>query len=136
MTNTQKLGLIIGKFVSPMVTGFGSMRLTSVPAVQIFENRIKSSGWVSANWSLASELEPFTDIVAQAVVGQIVGQMLSGVPDESVPAIAHGIVDKAVKEGKLELFEGKVTLDADDLTRLKAALDRNMPIDGQLEIEF
>lgn len=136
MTNAQTLGMIVGRFAAPLLAELGGSRLSSVPAVQALENRVRASGWVGAKWTLASELAPFADVVSQAVVGQALGRMLAGVPDEAIPQMAHGIVDKALADGKLELLEGKVTLDSDDLKRLKGMLERNLPYDGQMRLEL
>jgi hypothetical protein len=42
--------------------------------------------------------------------------------------MAHDIVDGAIKNGSLSLFEGKIEFEKDDLVELKTLLKYNLPI--------
>ena len=50
------------------------------------------------------------------------------VDDSSLPAMAHGIVDKAIENGELSLAEGFITFEEADLKRLKRLLELNLPL--------
>jgi hypothetical protein len=49
--------------------------------------------------------------------------------DASIPKMAHEIVDDALKNGELSLFEGKVVFEEADLRNLKRLLELNLPYD-------
>jgi hypothetical protein len=51
------------------------------------------------------------------------------VDDATLPAMAHGIVDKAIENGELSLAEGFLTFEENDLKRLKRLLELNLPLE-------
>lgn len=91
-------------------------------------------GWVSPNWTLLSELSPIMESITGNIVAPIVGQYLSKVDDASIPKMAHAIVDDAIKNGELTLFEGKVIIEESDLKKLKRLLELNLPYNSKDEI--
>jgi hypothetical protein len=92
------------------------------------ENKIKSTGWVSPMWSLAEELSPITENITTSMLSPLLSQYISRMPDEAIPQMAHDIVDGAIKNGSLSLFEGKIEFEKDDLVELKTLLKYNLPI--------
>lgn len=126
-SNVQILGAVLSKFAQPIIEQLGTSRLSGIPVLSSLESKIRSSGWVSGEWTIAKELAPFSQALANALVTPILMQALSGVPDEAIPALAHEIVDKGLMNEKLELFEGKISFDKDDLKKLKALLNVNLP---------
>ena len=48
--------------------------------------------------------------------------------------MAHSIVDNALKNGELVLFEGMVVFEESDLRTLKRLLELNLPYDKSEEI--
>lgn len=100
--------------------------------VQGLENKIKSLGWVSPNYTLMADVAPLIEGITGSVVAPVLNKYLSMVDDESIPQMAHNIVDEALKNGKLSLMEGKVELETEDLIELKNLLNYNLPIkEGQ-----
>ena len=85
-------------------------------------------GWVSPNWSIMSELSPLMESVTGNVIAPIIERYVSGIDDASIPKMAHAIVDDALKNGELSLFEGKVVFERSDLEQLKRLLVLNMPL--------
>ena len=85
-------------------------------------------GWVSPNWSLGKELSPLMSTITDAVVVPIIGRLLEGMPDESLPSIAHNLVDAALVNGSLSLFEGNIVFEKEDLEELKNYLNWNLPL--------
>jgi hypothetical protein len=79
-------------------------------------------------WSVGNELGPLMSKVAAPVVEPLVAQYLSGIPDEAIPQMVHSIVENAVKQGSLSLFEGKVEFEKEDLEELQTLLRYNLPI--------
>lgn len=84
-------------------------------------------GWVSPNWSLIAELSPLMESVTGNIVAPMINKYISQIDDASIPKIAHEVVDNALKNGELSLFEGKVVFEQSDLKQLKKLLDLNLP---------
>lgn len=76
-------------------------------------------------------MEPIT----RGMVQPMLEGYLKNVPDEAIPEIAHGVVDKALEKGELSFFEGKITFDREDLEELKKLLNYNLPIRKNEEYE-
>jgi hypothetical protein len=104
----------------------------SIGFIQALENKVKSSGWVSSNWSMMAELSPIMESVTGSIMAPVLNKYLSMVDDASIPQMAHDIVDEALKQGKLSILEGKIELETEDLIELKNLLNYNLPIkEGQ-----
>lgn len=127
-TNSQILSAVLSKFLQPLVQLYGGGWLSSLPAVKMLENKVKSIGIVSANWSFTKEAAPLIEGISGSVITPILNAQISKMDDAQVPVIAHSIVDSALKNGKLELFEGIVEIDESDLKELKRLLDINLPL--------
>ena len=101
--------------------------MQSIPFVQGLENKVRSTGWVSSRWTLMGELSPLMESVTGNLVAPIIERYLLNVPDGSIPRMVHSVVDDALKNGELRLFEGKVVFEKEDLMNLKRLLELNMP---------
>ena len=136
-TNAQILSAVLSNFleplVNPIITQLANNGIGKMPAVSMIENKIKSWGIVSPNWTLANELTPFTDIVFGKIISPMINKYVSQLPDEAIPKMAHGIVDKAISNGEMNILDGYITLDIDDLKRLKNLLNWNLPLDNTEE---
>lgn len=135
ITNAQKLSAVLTTWINPVVQQFAAGRMSTLPFVQLIENRVKSSGWVSPAWSLASELSPLLNNVSSALVQPMLQRYISQVPDANLPKMAHRIVDEAIKQGSLSLMEGKVALEKEDLEELKQLLNYNLPLTAEDDYE-
>ena len=127
-SNAEILSAVLVKWSQPAIQSLLSGRLSSLPMIAGLENKVKSTGWVSPMWSLAGELSPITENLSTRVITPILSNYLSRVPDNMIPAMAHEIVDSAIKGGNLSLFEGKVEFEKEDLEELKMLLKYNLPI--------
>lgn len=127
-TNSQILSAVLNKWLQPVVLQFSQMKMAAFPFVQAIENKVKSIGFVSPNWSLTQELSPMIEPITNSIVQPMLNRYLANIPDEAIPAMAHGVVDKAIANGKLELMEGKLIFDKEDLDKLKKLLDYNLPL--------
>ena len=92
------------------------------------EAKIRQTGWVSPMWSLGAEISPLVQGLSSSIVEPLLVKYLQGVPDEALPQLAHGIVNDAIKNGGLTLFEGSVEFEVEDLEELKKLLRYNLPI--------
>lgn len=132
-TNSQILSAVLNKWLQPVVLQFSQMKMSALPFVQAIENKVKNIGFVSPNWSLTQELAPMIEPVTNSIVQPMLNRYLANVPDEAIPSMAHGIIDKALANGKLELMEGKLIFDKEDLEELKRLLDYNLPLKNKEE---
>ena len=130
-SNAQILAAIVGKWATPMAAPFLSTWVEGVPALGAIQNKVRSMGWVSPNWSLMSELSPLLEGMSGSLIAPLLANYLRGVDDGSIPAMAHGIVDAALKRGELRLMEGKIIIERSDLEQLKRLLDYNLPMTAE-----
>ena len=135
INNAYKLSAVLTQWINPVVQQFAAGRMASLPFVQLIENKVKSSGWVSPAWSLASEISPLLNNVSGALVQPLLQRYISSVPDEQLPKMAHSIVDEAIKQGSLSLMEGRVVFEKEDLEELKQLLNYNLPLSQEEEYE-
>lgn len=127
-TNVDILSTILNHFLQPVVHHFTAAKLSSFPIVQAIENKVKSTGWVSQSWSLANDVAPVVEPFTESLVQPMIRKYLSSIPDDAIPALAHNVVDKAIKNGGLNLLEGKLEFELSDLQELKKLLMYNLPI--------
>ena len=67
-------------------------------------------------------------ISGDVLVRPILEAQLSKIPDSAIPAIFHALADKGIAAGHVELLDGYVKLDENDLKEFKKYLDCNLPI--------
>ena len=130
-TNARILGAVLNKWAQPLIGTFLSSHVQSIPFVQGIENKVRSMGWVSQRWSLMGELSPLMESVTGNLVAPMIERYLSGVPDGTIPRMARAIVDDALKNGEMSLFEGKVVFEREDLQNLKKLLELNLPLSDE-----
>ena len=127
-TNSQILSAVLNAWLQPIVQQLAGQRLSSIPLLNGIENKIRSTGWVRPNWSLATELAPFIQEVSGTLLEPFINSYLSKIPDEAIPGMAHSVVDKAIADGEMSLFEGNIHFDKSDLEELKRLLTYNLPM--------
>ena len=79
-------------------------------------------------WSMGNEIAPLLGGVATQVVEPIIAEYMQGVPDQAIPKMAHTMVENAMRQGQLSLFEGNVVFELSDLEELQKLLKYNLPI--------
>lgn len=127
-SNAQKLAAVLNKWAQPAIQELIGGNLSRMPFLASIETKIKSTGWVSPMWSIVKEISPVLDGVSSSLIEPFIAKYISGIPDESIPQLAHNVVDDAIKNGGLSLFEGKVEFEPEDLEELKTLLKYNLPI--------
>ena len=133
-TNAKILGAVLNKWAQPLIGSFLSSHVQSIPFVQGIQNKVRSLGWVSTKWTLMGELSPLMESVTGNLVAPVIERYLSNVSDESIPKMAHAIVDDALKNGELSLFEGKIVFEEADLKQLKRMLELNLPYSPEEDV--
>ena len=127
-TNAQILAAVLAKWGQPAIEQLTSGKLDNLPWMQAVSNKVRSMGWVSPNWSLVKELSPLMSSITEALIVPVIERYLQGMPDSSLPSIAHNLVDAALVNGSLSLFEGNIVFEKEDLEELKNYLNWNLPI--------
>lgn len=127
-TNAQKLAAVLNRWASPIINSLVESNIGIMPFVANIQAKVRSTGWVSQQWTVAKELAPLMTNVTSIVIEPIIAKYISAVPDESIPRVAHAVVDNAIAKGGLSVFEGRITFDIEDLQELKRYLEYNLPL--------
>ena len=106
-------------------------KVNSIGFLQNIETKIRSTGWVAPNWQLMQDLSPMMDSITGSIVTPMLTRYISQLDDATIPQMAHNIVDDALKNGTLSLFDGKVVFEQEDLQELKKLLNYNLPIKAE-----
>ena len=127
-SNRQILAAVLNKWLQPAIQQMAGAKLMQLPFLANIEAKVKSTGWVSPMWSMANEVAPLLGGVTAQVVEPMINQYLQGIPDEAIPKMTHQLVENAIKQGQLSLFEGNVVFELCDLEELQKLLKYNLPI--------
>ena len=127
-TNRQILAAVLNKWMQPALQQLASEKFMHLPFLANLEAKIKSTGWVSPMWSMANEVTPLLGGVVSQVVEPMIADYLQSIPDQAIPKMAHTMVENAMKQGQLTLFEGNVVFELCDLEELQKLLKYNLPI--------
>lgn len=127
-SNRQILAAVLNKWLQPALQQMASTKLMQLPFLANIEAKIRSTGWVSPMWSMANEVAPLLGGVTTQLVEPMLNHYLQGIPDQAIPKMAHQLVENAIKQGQLTLFEGNVVFELCDLEELQKLLKYNLPI--------
>ena len=127
-TNSQILAAVISQWMQPLIGSFVGSKIGNIPMLGAAENWIKNLGIVSPNYSIMKDLMPIIGGASDVIIVPMLNKYLSMVDDASLPAMVHGIVDKALENGELSLAEGFLIIEEPDLKRLKRLLELNLPL--------
>ena len=127
-SNRQILAAVLNKWLQPALQQMAGAKLMQLPFLANIEAKVRSTGWVSPMWSMANEVAPLLGGVTTQLVEPMISQYLQGIPDQAIPKMAHQLVENAIKQGQLTLFEGNVVFELCDLEELQKLLKYNLPI--------
>ena len=127
-SNAQKLAAVLNRWAQPAIQGLLGTRLGQLPFIANIDAKLRSTGWVSPMWSISKEISPLLDGLSSSLVEPMLARYLQGIPDEAIPELAHKVVEDAIRNGGLSLFEGKVEFETDDLEELRTLLRYNLPV--------
>lgn len=128
-SNRQILAAVLNKWAQPAIQQLAASKMSTLPMVANIEEKLRATGWVSRMWRLGDELSPLMGGISSSLVEPMILRYLQGLPDEALPELAHNIVNDAIKNGGLSLFEGAIELDVEDLQELQMLLRYNLPIE-------
>lgn len=131
-TNSQILAAVVSQWMQPLIGSFVGSKIGNIPMLGAAENWVKNLGIVSPNYSIMKDLMPIIGGASDVIIVPVLNKYLSMVDDASLPAMAHGIVDKAIENGELSLAEGYLTFEETDLKKLKRLLELNLPLPAEV----
>lgn len=128
-SNSQILAAVVSEWARSAISQIAAGNLMKLPMLQSLQATISSMGLVSGNYALQKDIEPLIQPVVNSLVTPMLARYFGQIPEESIPQMAHDVVDKIRYNGPLSILEGLVTFDEDDLDELADLLQKNLPIE-------
>lgn len=126
-SNREILAAVLAQWVQPAIQSIASSKMMQLPFFANMEAKIKSTGWVSPMWNMGGELAPLLGGISQQLVEPMLNAYLGNIPDEAIPGLAHTVVENAISNNGISLFEGNVVFEREDLEELRKLLRYNLP---------
>ena len=130
--NSQILAAVVSEWARPAITQIAAGNLMRLPMLQSLQATIGSLGIVSGNYALQKDIEPLIQPIINSLITPMLARYFGQIPEESIPQMAHDIVEKMRTNGSMSILEGMVTFEEEDLAELADLLDKNLPI-GQTQ---
>ncbi len=127
--NSQILAAVVSEWARPAISQIATGKLMHLPMLQSMQATIASLGLVSGDYALQKDIEPLIQPVVNSLVTPILAKYFGQIPEESIPQMAHDIVEKVRYNGPLSVLEGMVTFDEEDLDELADLLQKNLPVE-------
>ena len=130
--NSQILAAVVSEWARPAISQIAAGNLMRLPMLQSLQATIGSLGIVSGNYALQKDIEPLIQPIINSLITPMLARYFGQIPEESIPQMAHDIVEKMRANGSMSILEGMVTFEEEDLAELADLLDKNLPI-GQTQ---
>lgn len=130
--NSQILAAVVSEWARPAISQIAAGNLMRLPMLQSLQATISSLGLVSGSYALQKDIEPLIQPIINSLVAPMLARYFCQIPEESIPQMAHDIVEKMRDNGPLSVLEGMVTFEEEDLNELADLLDKNLPV-GQTQ---
>lgn len=130
-TNSQILAAVVSEWARPAISQIAASNLMRLPMLQSLQATIDSLGLVSGSYALQKDIEPLIQPVVNSLVTPMLAKYFGQIPEESIPQMAHDVVDKVRYNGPLSILEGMITFDEEDLDELADLLQKNLPVEKQ-----
>lgn len=130
--NSQILAAVVSEWARPAISQIAAGNLMRLPMLQSLQATIGSLGIVSGNYALQKDIEPLIQPIINSLITPMLARYFGQIPEESIPQMAHDIVEKMRANGSMSVLEGMVTFEEEDLAELADLLDKNLPI-GQTQ---
>lgn len=127
--NSQILAAVVSEWARPAISQIAAGNLMRLPMLQSLQATIGSLGLVSGDYALQKDIEPLIQPVVNSLVTPMLTKYFGQMPEESIPQLAHDIVDKVRYNGPLSILEGLITFDEEDLDELADLLQKNLPVE-------
>lgn len=126
--NSQILAAVVSEWARPAISQIAAGNLMRLPMLQSLQATIGSLGIVSGNYALQKDIEPLIQPIINSLITPMLARYFGQIPEESIPQMAHDIVEKMRANGSMSILEGMVTFEEEDLAELADLLDKNLPI--------
>lgn len=130
--NSQILAAVVSEWARPAISQIAAGNLMRLPMLQSLQATIGSLGIVSGNYALQKDIEPLIQPIVNSLITPMLARYFGQIPEESIPQMAHDIVEKMRANGSMSVLEGMVTFEEEDLAELADLLDKNLPV-GQTQ---
>ena len=126
--NSQILAAVVSEWARPAISQIAAGNLMRLPMLQSLQATISSLGIVSGSYALQKDIEPLIQPIVNWLITPMLSRYVGQIPEESIPQMAHDIVEKMRNNGPVSVLEGMVTFDEEDITELSDLLDKNLPV--------
>ena len=126
--NSQILAAVVSEWARPAISQIAAGNLMRLPMLQSMQATISSLGIVSGSYALQKDIEPLIQPIVNSLITPMLARYFGQIPEESIPQMAHDIVEKMRNNGPVSVLEGMVTFDEEDITELSGLLDKNLPV--------
>ena len=126
--NSQILAAVVSEWARPAISQIAAGNLMRLPMLQSLQATISSLGIVSGSYALQKDIEPLIQPIVNSLITSMLARYFGQIPEESIPQMAHDIVEKMRNNGPVSVLEGMVTFDEEDITELSDLLDKNLPV--------
>ena len=127
-SNSQILAAVVSEWARPAISQIAAGNLMRLPMLQSMQATISSLGIVSGSYALQKDIEPLIQPIVNSLITPMLARYFGQIPEESIPQMAHDIVEKMRNNGPVSVLEGMVTFDEEDITELSDLLDKNLPV--------
>ena len=126
--NSQILAAVVSEWARPAISQIAAGNLMRLPMLQSLQATISSLGIVSGSYALQKDIEPLIQPIVNSLITPMLARYFGQIPEESIPQMAHDIVEKMRNNGPVSVLEGMRTFDEEDITELSDLLDKNLPV--------
>ena len=126
--NSQILAAVVSEWARPAISQIAAGNLMRLPMLQSMQATISSLGIVSGSYALQKDIEPLIQPIVNSLITPMLARYFGQIPEESIPQMAHDIVEKMRNNGPVSVLEGMVTFDEEDITEVSDLLDKNLPV--------
>ena len=129
-SNSQILAAVVSEWARPAISQIAASKVMRLPMFQSLQASIGSLGLVSGEYNLQKDIEPLILPVVNSLITPVLARYFGQIPEESIPQMAHDIVEKVRYNGPLSVLEGVITFDEEDLDELADLLQKNLPVEN------
>lgn len=129
-SNSQILAAVVSEWARPAISQIAAGNIMQLPMLQSLQATISSLGLVSGTYNLQKDIEPIIQPVVNSLITPMLARYFGQIPEESIPQMAHDIVEKIRYNGPLSILEGVITFDEEDLDELSDLLQKNLPVES------
>lgn len=129
-SNSQILAAVVSEWARPAISQIAAGNIMRLPMLQSLQATIGSLGLVSGAYNLQKDIEPLIQPVVNSLITPMLARYFGQIPDESIPQMAHDIVERVRYNGPLSILEGVVTFEEEDLDELAELLQKNLPVES------